>query len=116
MSEVQPRFNVGDIVQISFGGVWIVQNVIVTPPPRWEENGVSKVSYCLFSSVSGGGQLDSVDEDEISLLPNPLITQEQAFARINRNADGTHRYAGMTASEIEEAFRNEHPERFVSNS
>jgi hypothetical protein len=116
MSEVQPRFNVGDIVQISFGGVWIVQNVIVTPPPRWEENGVSKVSYCLFSSVSGGGQIDSVDEDEISLLPNPLITQEQAFARINRNADGTHRYAGMTASEIEEAFRNEHPERFVSNS
>ena len=115
MSEVQPRFNVGDIVQISFGGVWIVQNVIVTPPPRWEENGVSKVSYCLFSSVSGGGQLDSVDEDEISLLPNPLITQEQAFARINRNADGTHRYAGMTASEIEEAFRNEHPERFVNN-
>ena len=116
MSEVQPRFNVGDIVQISFGGVWIVQNVIVTPPPRWEENGVSRVSYCLFSSVSGGGQIDSVDEDEISLLPNPLITQEQAFARINRNADGTHRYAGMTASEIEEAFRNEHPERFVSNS
>ena len=116
MSEVQPRFNVGDIVQISFGGVWIVQNVIVTPPPRWEENGVSKVSYCLFSSVSGGGQLDSVDEDEISLLPNPLITQEQAFARINRNANGTHRYAGMTASEIEEAFRNEHPERFVNNS
>ena len=116
MSEVQPRFNVGDIVQISFGGVWIVQNVIVTPPPRWEENGVSKVSYCLFSSVTGGGQLDSVDEDEISLLPNPLITQEQAFARINRNANGTHRYAGMTASEIEEAFRNEHPERFVNNS
>jgi len=111
MSEVQPRFNVGDIVQISFGGVWIVQNVIVTPPPRWEENGVSRVSYCLFSGT-GTSQLDSVDEDEISLLPNPLITQEQAFARINRNADGTHRYAGMTASEIEEAFRNEHPARF----
>ncbi len=115
MSEVQPRFNVGDIVQISFGGVWIVQNVIVTPPPRWEENGVSRVSYCLFSGT-GTSQLDSVDEDEISLLPNPLITQEQAFARINRNADGTHRYAGMTASEIEEAFRNEHPERFANNS
>ena len=113
MSEVQPRFNVGDIVQISFGGVWIVQNVIVTPPPRWEENGVAKVSYCLFSSVTGGGHVDSVDEDEISLVPNPLITQEQAFARINRNADGTHRYAGMPASEIEEDFRNHHPERFL---
>ena len=113
MSEVQPRFNVGDIVQISFGGVWIVQNVIVTPPPRWEENGVSKISYCLFSSVTGGGHIDSVDEDEISLVSNPLITQEQAFARINRNADGTHRYAGMTASQIEEDFRNRHPERFL---
>ena len=103
MSEVQPRFNVGDIVEISFGGVWIVQNVIVTPPPRWEENGVSRVSYCLFSGT-GTSQLDSVDEGEISLVSNPLISQEQAFARINRNADGTHRFAGMTASEIEETY------------
>ena len=54
MSEVQPRFNIGDVVQISFGGVWIVQNVIVTPPPRWEENGVSKISYCLFSGAGTG--------------------------------------------------------------
>ena len=56
--------------------------------------------------------IDSVDEDEISLVSNPLLTQEQAFARINRNADRTHRYAGMTASQIEEDFRNRHPERF----
>ena len=112
MSEVQPRFNIGDIVQISFGGVWIVQNVIVTPPPRWEENGVSKISYCLFSGA-GTGHLDSVDEDEISLVSNPLLTQEEAFAKINRNADGTHRYAGMTTSEIEEDFRNRHSERFL---
>ena len=51
MSEVQPRFNIGDVVQISLVVVWIVQNVIVTPPPRWEENGVSKISYCLFSGA-----------------------------------------------------------------
>ena len=112
MSEVQPRFNVGDIVKISFGGVWIVQIIIVTPPPRWEENGVSKISYCLFSGA-GNSHLDSVDEDEISSVSNPLLTQEQAFARINRNADGTHRYAGMTASEIEDVFCNRHSERFL---
>ena len=74
MSEVQPRFNIGDVVQISFGGVWIVQNVIVTPPPWWEEIGVSKIYYCLFCGA-GSGHIDSVDVDEISLVSNPLLSR-----------------------------------------
>ena len=108
------KFNVGDRVEIigSVPGVWIVQNVIVTPPPRWEENGTSKVSYCLFGSIQGSGHRDSVEEDSIRLAVNPLISQVKAFARINRTAAGKHHFTGWDAQQIEDHFRKRHPKRF----
>ena len=66
-------FNNGDRVKSrnGIGLVGIVSYRIEVPPPRWEENGVTQISYAISYPTIGSQTI--LDEDNIVLVENPLI-------------------------------------------
>jgi hypothetical protein len=66
-------FNNGDRVRSrnGIGLVGIVSYRIEVPPPRWEENGVTQISYAISYPTIGSQTI--LDEDNIVLVENPLI-------------------------------------------
>lgn len=66
-------FNNGDRVKSrnGIGLVGIVSYRIEVPPPRWDENGVTQISYAITYPTIGSQTI--LDEADIVLVENPLI-------------------------------------------
>jgi len=66
-------FNNGDRVRSrnGIGLVGIVNYRIEVPPPRWDENGVTQISYAISYPTIGSHTI--LDEDNIVIVENPLI-------------------------------------------
>ena len=67
------RFNIGDRVSRtdSWSPVGIVRNKIITPPPRWQEDGVEQISYNVMYPTIGSQEV--VREEDLRLEPNTFI-------------------------------------------
>lgn len=66
-------FNNGDRVKRVNGVplVGIVMYKIEVPPPRWDENGETQISYAITYPTIGSQTI--LDEADIVLVENPLI-------------------------------------------
>ena len=65
-------FEIGDRVRArNRPCIGIVRNIIRTPPPRWQEDGVEQISYnVLFPTIQSQSNFN---ETELTLEPNALI-------------------------------------------
>jgi hypothetical protein len=65
-------FQIEDRVRVTGRNtIGIVRNIIRTPPPRWQEDGVEQISYNVFFPTIG--TQSNFHEEELTIEENPLI-------------------------------------------